>query len=228
MKIEEIEVYGFRAAIRGMHNPKESWAKSDTTYAYFHPEDAKWPGMRVPENPHFGPEDLNLMLGLDKGGGAHSKFLRMIDVWWDITIPSCVWAGLDTYKASTVRDSCSTMHKLASRDLEPCDFEHGDVDALVLRVQNQMGHAYRNHFQWCDSSGTYEGVALLEHMKMHLPEGFLQKATYSFNYETALKMWFDRHDHPMPQWSGPGGICETLLRLPLMKELVGAMGQARG
>lgn len=30
IKIENIETYGWEAAVRGMRNPKNSWAKSDS------------------------------------------------------------------------------------------------------------------------------------------------------------------------------------------------------
>ena len=32
IKIENTEVYGWEAAIRGMRNPKNSWEKSDSCY----------------------------------------------------------------------------------------------------------------------------------------------------------------------------------------------------
>ena len=32
LKIENTEVYGWEAAIRGMRNPKNSWDKSDSVY----------------------------------------------------------------------------------------------------------------------------------------------------------------------------------------------------
>ena len=32
MKIENVEVYGWRAALRGMRNPMESWDRSDSTF----------------------------------------------------------------------------------------------------------------------------------------------------------------------------------------------------
>lgn len=221
MKIERVEVYGFKAALRGMRNPMESWGQSDTRRAS--PDDeVPWDAylVEVPERPLIGPKDMKLALSLTKGGGAHRKFLRMIGVWWDITIPRAIWQELDTYKVATVRDSCSTMHKLGSRDLELCDFEGGEITAEQLALLNELGAKYR-------AEKTPDNLHTL---KMHLPESFLQKATYSFNYETALKMWFDRHDHRMPEWSGPNGICAWIMRLPYIPDFVeGMMGaKARG
>lgn len=214
MKIEHVIVYGFDPAFRGMRNPKESWAKSDSTfYRTDTTAGSQWRDVLALEYPNLGPEDLKLACSLVKAGSDHRKFLRQIQVWWDITIPRAVWQELDTFKISTVRNSCSTMHKLGSRDLETTDFQDEDVDLRVLNEQNAMGAAYRAKKPF----EGFEGVKLLAHMKRRLPEGFLQKATYSFNYETALKMWFSRRDHRMPEWSGPDGICEWLLRLPYLK-----------
>lgn len=215
MKIEHVDVYGFRAALRGMRNPMESWHRSDTTFNQTPPP---WPFfIHADEEPNIGPNDLKLALSLIKGGGAHRKFLRQIMVWWDITIPRAIWQELDTYKVATVRNSCSTMHKLGSRDLERCDFEGGDVATAQLALINSLAAEYRL---------LNKTPERLHKLKMHLPESFLQKATYSFNYETALKMYFDRKDHRMPEWSGPEGICAWILRLPYMQQFVDAMLEA--
>jgi hypothetical protein len=208
-----------------MRNPMNSWDKSDTQFNQYweEREQEMFAHLTCPERPLIGPKDMQRACKLIKAGTDHRKFLRQIMVWWDITIPRCVWQELDTYKVATVRNSCSTMHKLGSRDLEPSDFQDSDVNADVLGEQNAMGAAYREHRAYHAANGQdYEGVALLAHMKRRLPEGFLQMATYSFSYETGLAMYRSRHNHRMPEWSGPGGICETLLRLPYFKEFVEA------
>lgn len=206
MLIEGIEVYGFKKAIVGMRNAYDSWAKSDSN----------------PEVPFLGPNDLKLAKKLIKAGGDHRKFLRQIIVQWDITIPRCIWQEVDTYKVGAVRNSCSTMHKLGSRDLEITDFQDGDINIITLGELNAMGYAYRNKLPFTDSTNgrVYEGVSLLHHLKLRLPEGFLQKATYTFNYEVAYRMYFARKNHRMPEWSGPGGICEHLTQLPYFKEFI--------
>jgi hypothetical protein len=222
MKIEKVEVYGFRAALRGMRNPMNSWAKSDTAFG----EERLTRGwddglVRVAEDVCIGPKDMELALSLVKAGGAHRKFLRQIAVMWDITIPRAIWQEYDTYKVATVRNSCSTMHKLGLRDLEPCDIESFDEadeeDWHMLRRLNKLAADYREE----------KTAERLHKLKMRLPEGFLQKATYSFNYETALKMWFDRHNHKMPEWSGPEGICDWIMRLPYMGVFIESMQQAK-
>ena len=220
MKIENIEVYGFKSALRGMRNAKESWHLIDSrfmndisndVYIPWLDEglDTPWsPEIEVLEWPKIGPADMKLAKTLIKGGKSHRKFLRQIQVWWDITIPRAIWQELDTYKVATVRNSCSTMHKLGTRDLTKSDFQDEEITTVQLQLLNQLGKNYRE-------DKTTEN---LHAIKMQLPESFLQKATYTFNYETAITIYYDRMNHRMKEWSGPGGICEYLAKLPYFKE----------
>jgi hypothetical protein len=226
MKIENVEVYGFRSALRGMRNPLESWDRSDTTYAPHDNMAIDYPGLPwdtrlvcAVEEPTIGPNDMKLILSLIRGGGAHRKFLRQIAVVWDISIPRMIWQEYDTYKVATVRNSCSTMHKLGSRDLEPCDLEgyEEELDRHQLDLVNRLGAAYREN----------KTAENLHRLKLRVTEAFVQKSTCTFNYETALHMYFDRKDHRMPEWSGPDGICEWILVLPYMDRFVGAMLEAK-
>jgi hypothetical protein len=214
VKIENIHVYGFKSAFHGMRNPKESWSRSDSFfYDKSNPSAFFDENITCLEYPAIGPNDLQLASNLVNAGPDHRKFMRQIMIWWDITIPRYIWQELDTFKVATVRNSCSTMHKLGSRDLEPSDFQDEDVDLDVLRRQNEMGLAYRNKV----SFEGYEGNKLLAHMKRRLPEAFLQTATYSFSYETALHIYLSRLDHRMSEWQV---ICSYILSLPYFKNFI--------
>jgi len=242
MSITNIKVFGFEPALIDMRNPKESWDLSDSKFYSLSPyhvseagyiqEFPPWDHMqlRVPELPFIGPADLKLACNLIKGGGAHRKFLREIYVWWTVTIPRCLWQELDTYKVSTVRNSCSTMHKLGSRELVPADFADEDIEPSVLFKLNDMGVCYRGKHAYVEerTGKVYEGVPLLRHMKLQLPESYLQRAGYVFNYESALKMYYDRHDHRMLEWSGAYGICAHIRCLPYMNEFIEAAQTQRG
>jgi hypothetical protein len=122
------------------------------------------------------------------------------------------------------------MHKLGSRELNVGDWEDEDVSPHTLRQLNEMGLAYRTKQRYTDdeTSKTYEGLKLLRHMKHRLPEGFLQMATYTFSYETALNMYYDREKHRMPEWSGENGICAHLRSLPYLDQFIAAAAGQRG
>ena len=139
IKVENIDIWGFEHAIRGMRNPKNSWEHSDTIF---------YPGFNdifskaCPNCPHndedhcpvgeecpyndiiIGPNDMKLMQTLFKGGTEHRKYLRQIFVSMDITAPLYWWKEFDTYKVGTVYNSCSTMHKIAAKEFELDDFSH--------------------------------------------------------------------------------------------------------
>ena len=111
IKIENVDVWGFDHAIRGMRNPMNSWDKGDS---YFRSE-TSW---------GIGKNDLDLMRRLYKAGTEHRKYLRQIFVSLDITAPLYWWKEFDTYKVGTVANSCSTMHKIAAKEFELDDFSH--------------------------------------------------------------------------------------------------------
>ena len=132
IRIENTGVYGFEAAIRGMRNPLNSWANSDSfcvpnfdncgtcpdrgKCSFIFEQDGK------PYRSGIGPNDLALMKKLAAAGPDHGKFLRMIIVMLDITAPLYWWKEFDTYKVGTVANSCSTMHKIADKEFILDDF----------------------------------------------------------------------------------------------------------
>jgi hypothetical protein len=230
MKIENIEVYGFRRALRGMRNPMNSWDKADTFFNEQGTPYAEPTCHALPVTPGLGQNDSKLAAKLIRSGTDHRKFLRQIFITFDITIPRYVWQELDTYKVATVRNSCSTMHKLGHADLTMDDFQDGEVFPEVLERLNDAGRAYRAKESFDVSFGRnkviiagedgylLDGYDIVRWMKKHMPEGYLQRATYSMSYETALAILSSRGNHRLAEWSGPGGICETIRGLPLMSE----------
>ena len=117
LKIEETEVVGWEAAIRGMRNPMNSWEQSDSDYrpilckrcdncmSY---QLEKWDDCEQCEveqqtKAHdgfmIGPNDHDLMMRLRNAGTDHRKFMRMIIVYVDITAPLYWWKEFKTYRA---------------------------------------------------------------------------------------------------------------------------------
>ena len=74
IQIENTEVMGWEAAIRGMRNPMNSWDRSDSERKY-----ESWHDMSGGEFT-IGPNDHDLMMRLAAGGPVHTKYRRMITV----------------------------------------------------------------------------------------------------------------------------------------------------
>ena len=96
LKIENTEVLGWEHAIRGMRNPMNSWAKSDSEVSVCECE--RWPHDIKKSFACLGSNDFDLMKRLRNAGTDHRKFMRMIVVYVDLTAPLYWWKEFDTYK----------------------------------------------------------------------------------------------------------------------------------
>lgn len=128
IKLEKTEVTGWKAAIRGMRNPMNSWEKSDTVYiaTSYCDEDEDFRLAKLCDGvaPIIKENDHSLMMKLARAGSVDAKYRRMINVTVDITAPLYWWKEFDTYKVGTVANSCSTMHKIAAKRFTLDDFSY--------------------------------------------------------------------------------------------------------
>ena len=150
IKIENIKVDGFDTAIRGMRNPMNSWDRSDSYYAVDCGDcglieekgfctKADRPGRcDLFRCYQIGNNDIELMKKLIQSGTDHSKFMRMINVSMDITAPLYFIKEFDTYKVGTTRNSCSTMHKITSKEFTLDDFSHEHLTPGAINFLNEI------------------------------------------------------------------------------------------
>lgn len=89
LKIENTEVVGWEAAIRGMRNPMNSWKKSDSAIVNDGGLENSDIIVEKKGNEYFvvGEKDQKLATALRNAGTDHRKFMRMITVYLDITAP---------------------------------------------------------------------------------------------------------------------------------------------
>lgn len=209
IEISNALVTGFEAAIRGMRNPMNSWKQSDSLFNGY-----------IGINDYIGKKDLELMKKLSKAGNDHGKFLRMINVSLDINAPLYWWKEFDTYKVGTVVNSCSTMHKIHSKEFTLDDFSHDHLDwckdlvpdhvdgnpydvlnEYVIGCLNQMREAYLEtkdkKFWWC--------------MIQLLPSSYNQKRTVVLNYAVLKNMYHARKEHKLDEWRE---FCKWIESLP--------------
>ena len=210
LKIEHAEVYGWEAAIRGMRNPMNSWDKSDSYATYI--EDPQT--MERAQYQYFiGDADKQLMLKLAAAGPVHAKYRRMIVVTFDVIAPMYLLKELDTYKVSTVCNSCSTMHKLHSRPLELDDFSYEHLFGASLELLK----ATIAHINKCRESAVFLGVnskdgkKCWENMVQLLPSSYNQRRTMMMNYEVLAAIYRDRKSHKLEEWHT---FCEWIESLP--------------
>ena len=241
LKIENTEVVGWEAAIRGMRNPMNSWEKSDS----------KWYSIGIPtSNPAaindknlsqkycIGDNDLDLMTRLRNAGTDHRKFMRMITVYLDITAPLYWWKEFDTYKVGTVANSCSTMHKIHEKEFTLEDFscEHlyaeDEIDGMyysttaeeeftstdVLKVVIESLNNYRKmYLATKDKKEWWQMIQLL-------PSSYNQKRTVMLNYEVLANIYKSRRNHKLDEWHT---FCDCIESLPYSELITGKTDGAK-
>lgn len=192
-----------KATIMGMRNPKNSWDRSDTVVS----DD----GQKIV----IGKNDLKLMDTLVAGGSVHAKFRRMLNVIMDINAPLYFWKELDTYKIGTVRNSCSTMHKIADKEFTLNDFsyEHLTVESVTFGLEPVIDILNKNRKLYLTWKGVgKEKESLWWQMIQLLPSSYNQKSTLSITYEALANMYKWRNNHKLDEWRV---FCEKLKELPL-------------
>lgn len=203
----------WKAIIRGMRNPMNSWDKSDSIFG------GKFSyGLNENISVSIGPNDYGLMKKLAKAGSDHSKYKRMIVVYVDITAPLYWWKEFDTYKVGTVANSCSTMHKIHEKYLTIEDFSTErllppaiDVVRSVIRTINECGDLYLgcDGFKW--KYGEHDKKVYWENMIQLLPSSYNQRRTVELNYEVLSNMYRSRKNHKLEEWRD---LCEWIKSLP--------------
>jgi len=213
-----------------------SWAMNDRKQAEF---------VTIVDGICIGPNDLKLLSNLAKAGSDEAKFRRMIVVYVDITAPMYWWKEADTYKVGTVRNSCSTMHKIHAKEFTLEDFstEHlfnkedfinGDKsvpfeeDPALSAITVDGDRAYFTSTGFvemiCDVLNHYRDLYLQTKDKKYwwqmiqlLPSSYNQRATLMLNYEVLANMYHARKNHKLDEWHE---FCEWIETLPYAEELI--------
>lgn len=214
MDIENTEVSGFRAALRGMRNPLNSWGKSDTLFLCGSPFPPDGP-IQTHDNPVIGPSDLKLAQSLVKAGNEHAKFTRTIWVWVDLTLPRYILTELDTYRVATTRLSCSTRPSSLKKSIFSLDMFQ--TDGLTAEDLSVLGIVVNHLNKLNEEYEVTKNKDCLRRIKKLLPEAYLQKGTFNFNYQTLRNIFWQRKNHWLDEWEV---ICDWIRSLPYSKELI--------
>lgn len=222
LKIENVEVYGWEAAIRGMRNPMNSWARSDSNFScrecndcYYKDEMHKEASLGVIDQwcehtaLRIGENDIDLMKRLAEGGSTHAKYRRMITVTLDVVAPLYWWKEYDTYKVGTVANSCSTMHKIHAKEFTLDDFSHermrgGALLTLLSVVVPQLNEDRLSFIETKDRQ-------YWDNMIQLLPSSYNQRRTLLLNYEVLTAIYHDRRKHKLDEWHT---LCDWIETLP--------------
>lgn len=212
--IEDVYINGWAPTIKGLRNPMNSWDKSDSHYGISGDGFEYDPGYIIGKNDH------ELMMRLARSGSEHAKYRRMIAVWFDITAPIFFWKEFDTYKVGTVRNSCSTMHKIHVKEFVADDFSVSlaDYDGLSQSEQLLCIQADQVFYKLLDvleklrvKYNETKNPRLWRYIIELLPESYNMRSTIMLNYEVLHNIYHQRRNHKLKEWHD---FCEWIKTLP--------------
>ena len=192
-----MEVSGMPEALMAMRNPMNSWNKADSKMLY---EDEERIGFLV------GKNDKNLSQRLQQAGPEHCKHLRMIQVWAEIEAPRFWEIELDTYRVGVEKVSCSTMHKITSKEFAKEDFCIASdewSDMIVSFMNDRLD-------QWKEATDEEEKKMRWRDINECLPKSYIQKRTYMFSYAALRNIVKQRAGHKLYEWKQFIEWCNTL------------------
>ena len=209
LTIENVEIFGYKAAIRGMRNPMNSWSKSDSNADL------------------IGENDEQLMLALAKAP-EERKYLRMIHVQFDVTAPLYWWKEFDTYKVGTVANSCSTMHKIADKEFTLKDFSCEHLEGRALNTLEDMVdelNYWRDYYLAIKKQNVVgadtKAKDIWWQMIQLLPSSYNQRRTIDLNFEVLLKQYRERKNHKLDEWHI---YCDRIKEIALLNEIIKKYG----
>lgn len=215
IKVENIEVWGFEHAVRGMRNPLDSHAKSDSYYGCQGTPCAVC--RECDQKPYsIGANDLDLMRRLYKSGTEHRKYMRQIFVSMDIVAPRCWYLEFDTYKVGTTTNSCSTMHTIHKKPFTVDDFTNENLSITGrdwLEYTVELLNKRRDEYLATKDKDVWREMIDI------LPQSYNQRRTVTMNYENVVNMIKQRENHKLKEWREFTAI---LKNLPYIKEIMEA------
>lgn len=244
IKIEQTEISGFGAAIRGMRNPMNSWDKMDSHVCNYDEYDCDCPMVANGDEPGeecndgkwkfcIGENDYALMKRLADGGSCHAKYRRMMLVTCDITAPLYWWKEFDTYKVGTVANSCSTMHKIHAKEFTLDDFSHEHLMQYSMEILDDaiiQLNFWRKIYLSGGQVNNYDGTDRIFEPKdkdawwqmiQLLPSSYNQKRTVLLNYEVLANIYKWRKNHKLDEWRD---FCRWIEQLPYSNVIVRECG----
>lgn len=208
--------------IEGLRNPMNSWDKMDSRMGCNEMSCKECEYRMECSNEYdskpykIGDNDLGLMQKLAKGGAVHAKYRRMIPVYVTINAPLYWWKEMDRYRVGVEMNSCSTMHKIHSKEFTLDDFSYEHLSDYSREVLVNMIRFFNHHR---DNFIATKDKHWWWQMIQMLPTSYNQKRTVMLNYEVLVGIYRWRKDHKLDEWHT---FCDWIEGLPYSELITGS------
>jgi hypothetical protein len=138
-------------------------------------------------------------------------------VYCDITGPIYWLKEMDTYRMGVEKNSCSTMHKIHSRDLDVDDFSHdrNNVPGWLEYTISVLNACRERFLDTNDKRWWYSMIQIL-------PSSYNQRRTYMFSYAALRNIYHARKHHKLDEWRE---FCRWVESLPYSELITGEISK---
>lgn len=159
---------------------------------------AKYPMAINTDQPNEEITDGIVKLAISGNGQGHDNWLNGIIVQFDLTFSIKAWVEAERYHFFDFVSSQSTMHKIASFDInKQCN------DYVCPEILKIVGVLVENYNQ----NKTIENYLRLLY---NIPVGFMLTAGMTTNYRQLKTIYAQRKNHRLPEWREFCAWIETL------------------
>lgn len=150
-------------------------------------------------------------LGSQPRGSAHDNFLHGILVSFDLTCSNKMWVEFERYHFIDIVSGQSTMHrieKLLEGDAPFNNYVDNKIKQRIIELASILNKDQTPE-QWKENYLT---------LLYSIPSGLELTDHIVTNYGQLKTMWYQRHNHRLPEWRM---FCDWILTLPRFCELTG-------
>jgi hypothetical protein len=211
MKIELLETAGWYTVFKNLRQSYSLDNRSEISTKYINITNNN---IDYGVNININDKDLQLLSTLVKKGDSHSKIIRGLQTYVEITAPRYWWQEWITYVIGVLEinptidwvslNSESTMHTI-KKGVTDKDF--------TSEVTGNNKEEIKRIIHWNNN---------IEYIKANLPEGYLQTRTFQVSYQAWRRIYQQRYNHKLEEWNE--NIIEFIESLPFAEQLITIKG----
>lgn len=215
IKIENEKVLGLEQAIHSIRLANGSMAKSDSYKTYIEDpqtlEQAEYSFV-------VGDNDANFMDCHATCGPNHSRFLKYINVYIDISAPIYWWREFNMYQLDANTNDFGIMYKFHDKPFDISDFS---CEELFDKTDNNLPEFSSSKMALSKIIGLlnfYRDLYMSDHNKKYwwqimqlLPASYIQKRSVMMSYDTLKKVYTYTRNDKVAEWKE---LCSWIEQLP--------------
>ena len=155
-----------------------------------------------------------ISLASSRGDRGHPQCLSGVKVTFDLLFSNKAWVEAERYKYLVFITSQSTIHRIASFNLDEVYNKY--VNPEIINIMKQLVEEWNT---LVNEGKTEEAKEQYLRILYSNPAGFELTASMTTSYRCLLNIYWQRYNHRLPEWRT---FCKQIRELPLMNDIIEA------